>query len=82
VLAEMLLRISGQRDAPPLVEAPEQDAHLDGRELLHLVDGDVAVAHRERPDAQLPGVQEERRVLVVELRLHARVAPEPAEDLG
>ena len=76
-LDDVLLGVARQRDAAALVEAFEQDAHLERREVLHLVDGDVTVAELrvaaagERSDAKLPGAQQQRQVLGVDLRLRS-----------
>ena len=48
VREQVLLRVAREREAAPLVEAVDQHPHLERREVLHLVDRDVAVAQRLR----------------------------------
>ena len=86
VRLHVLLGVAREREAAPLVEAVDQHLHFERREVLHLVDRDVAVAQgalaaAQRPDAQLPGAQQQRVVLGVELRLDFCVALEPREQL-
>src|SRR5262249_61006211 len=73
-LGDELLRVAGERERAVLVEAAEQHAQLERRELLHLVDRDVPVGQRaalgaaERADAVLEGGQQERMYIGVERR--------------
>jgi hypothetical protein len=60
----------------------EQHLHLQGREVLNLVDGDVPVSQRpvatpaQGAHAQLPGAQQQRVVFGVEPCLHFRLSGE------
>ena len=88
VLQDVLLRVAGQGHAALLVETVEQHAHLERREVLHLVDGDVAQSQRraaavaQRPDAQLPGAQQQRVVLRRELHRRRVLAVEQGEQIA
>ena len=87
LLEEMLLRVARERDRAALVEAAEEHAHLERREVLDLVDRDVTVAERasrpagQRSRPELPGAQQDRLVGLVELRLGFRLPGLPGEEL-
>jgi hypothetical protein len=67
-LEHVLLGVAGQRQAAIAIETVEQDAHFEGREILHFVDGNMAQAQwtsLPRGDGtyqQLPGAQQQRVV--------------------
>jgi hypothetical protein len=79
--------VARERNAPLPVEAPEQHLHLERREVLDFVDGDVPVAQgtpappAQRANAELPGAKEKGVVLRVEFGLDRVVSGLPREHL-
>ena len=87
MLHQMLLGVAGHRDARVVLEAVEQDAYLERREILDLVDGDMPILNAppgtsdEWADAQLPCPQEQCVVLGIERGIGFGITARAQSDL-